>query len=608
MLLLLLPLQVDPDCSKGGVKVYVDAHNLAYNAVCNQFDIQTGVNKFWKIQLLVGSAKRPKYCIFRSWGRVGGDEEQRGHGRGPQTGGDLVHEHGEGEEGLRKALKEFHDQFRQKCSVAFLACKPPCQHPGGYNVALLAGQGAEDAADVARQAAASGVAAGARAVEATSRACTLPAEVAEFVSLIHSEKMMQEQLREANIDLDKMPLGSISDTQVHAGYKVLRDIADRLATPLPNPEQQALVLMALSNKFYNTIPHKFDRASTPPIIETVDQLRAKSDMVESLLSVSQATIAKQLGAAEAQAEHPTDVYYRRLGCGLEPASEEEVAMVVEYAAKTHAATHNSYRLKVKHVFRAAREGEASGFKERMHALGLPTPPQQRRMLLWHGSRLTNWVGILSKGLRIAPPEAPMTGYMFGKGVYFADMVSKSANYCMGSSANPTCVLTLCDVALGQQAPRTLQPCNHAAMQPCSPAALRAGGCSPACWRLQPHAISHLAPSRTSRHLAPRAQYERLTAEYEAAERTQAAKKHSCWGVGKTAPAASGTRTLASGAQVPMGKGGPNQYLEDNVERLKAAEGVRAPGLMYNEFIVYDTAQVEMKYVVVFDMDFSIELD
>ena len=134
-----------------------------------------------------GTAKsRPKYCIFRSWGRVGGDEEQRGYGRGAQTGGDLVHEHGEGEEGLRKALKEFHDQFRQKCAVAFVACSPPCQHPGGYNVALLAGQGAEDAAEVARQAAASGVAAGARAVEAKGgKACTLPAEVATFVSLIH---------------------------------------------------------------------------------------------------------------------------------------------------------------------------------------------------------------------------------------------------------------------------------------------------------------------------------------------------------------------------------------------------------------------------------------
>jgi poly [ADP-ribose] polymerase len=54
------------------------------------------------------------------------------------------------------------------------------------------------------------------------------------------------------------------------------------------------------------------------------------------------------------------------------------------------------------------------------------------MLLWHGSRLTNFVGILSQGLRIAPPEAPVTGYMFGKGVYFADMVTKSANYCFSS--------------------------------------------------------------------------------------------------------------------------------------------------------------------------------
>jgi hypothetical protein len=31
---------------------------------------------------------------------------------------------------------------------------------------------------------------------------------------------------------------------------------------------------------------------------------------------------------------------------------------------------------------------------------------------------------MSKGLLIAPPEAPVTGYMFGKGLYFADMVTK----------------------------------------------------------------------------------------------------------------------------------------------------------------------------------------
>ena len=44
---------------------------------------------------------------------------------------------------------------------------------------------------------------------------------------------------------------------------------------------------------------------------------------------------------------------------------------------------------------------------------------------------------LIQGLRIAPPEAPVTGYMFGKGIYFADMVSKSANYCCTNRTNNT---------------------------------------------------------------------------------------------------------------------------------------------------------------------------
>ena len=72
-----------------------------------------------------------------------------------------------------------------------------------------------------------------------------------------------------------------------------------------------------------------------------------------------------------------------------------------------------------------------------------------RFLLFHGSRTSNLAGILSQGLWIAPPEAPVTGYMFGKGVYFADMSSKSANYCFATRSNPVGLLLLCEVALGQ---------------------------------------------------------------------------------------------------------------------------------------------------------------
>jgi poly [ADP-ribose] polymerase len=73
-----------------------------------------------------------------------------------------------------------------------------------------------------------------------------------------------------------------------------------------------------------------------------------------------------------------------------------------------------------------------------------------RKLLWHGSRLCNYVGILNQGLRIAPPEAPVSGYMFGKGIYFADRVQKSIAFCHSSKENPTGLLLLADVVLGEQ--------------------------------------------------------------------------------------------------------------------------------------------------------------
>ena len=48
-------------------------------------------------------------------------------------------------------------------------------------------------------------------------------------------------------------------------------------------------------------------------------------------------------------------------------------------------------------------------------------------MLWHGSRVTNfggfyvYLGILSQGLRIAPPEAPHNGYAYGKVIYLANL-------------------------------------------------------------------------------------------------------------------------------------------------------------------------------------------
>lgn len=71
------------------------------------------------------------------------------------------------------------------------------------------------------------------------------------------------------------------------------------------------------------------------------------------------------------------------------------------------------------MFKVERRGEL----ERMKSADL-----HNHKLLFHGSSITNYLGILSQGMRIAPPEAPTTGYMFGKGVYFADTFAKSFAY------------------------------------------------------------------------------------------------------------------------------------------------------------------------------------
>lgn len=141
-------------------------------------------------------------------------------------------------------------------------------------------------------------------------------------------------------------------------------------------------------------------------------------------------------------ENSIDSYYEKLRTEIEvvDTSSDEFIIIKEYLKNTHAPTHSSYELQIVQAFKVNRHGEEKRFK--------PFRKLHNRKLLWHGSRRTNYAGILSQGLRIAPPEAPVTGYMFGKGIYFADMASKSANYCCTNAVDSTGIMLLCEVALG----------------------------------------------------------------------------------------------------------------------------------------------------------------
>ncbi|GFZ19404.1 poly(ADP-ribose) polymerase [Actinidia rufa] len=223
------------------------------------------------------------------------------------------------------------------------------------------------------------------------------------------------------------------------GYDVLKRIADVIG------QSNRTKLEQLSGEFYTIIPHDFGfKKMREFVIDTPQKLKSKLEMVEALGEIEVAT--KLLEDDIQMQEDPLFSHYQRLHCELMPleVDSEEFSMISTYMRNTHAKTHSNYNVNIVQIFRVSRQHEAERF-------GKQFSNTKNRMLLWHGSRLTNWTGILSQGLRIAPPEAPATGYMFGKGVYFADMFSKSANYCYSSSAATAGVLLLCEVALGDMA-------------------------------------------------------------------------------------------------------------------------------------------------------------
>ncbi|XP_055388626.1 uncharacterized protein LOC129617415 [Condylostylus longicornis] len=260
--------------------------------------------------------------------------------------------------------------------------------------------------------------------------------------------------------------------------------------------------------------------------------------MEQLMEIGVAASIMDEALRNAKSMAALDSYYLGLNCELLPVDRKSNAFKsISLALKnTHARTHNSYSLRLVDIYECKRAQETERYLEFLNST-----PLENRKLLWHGSRLTNWAGILKTGLRIAPPEAPVTGYMFGKGIYFADMVSKSSNYCFADQKNPYGILVLSEVALGDP-------------------------------------------------------YHKLNAEESAAKNCKEKGCHHTWGIGGTLPDPSSQALLPSrfgGSLIPLhtGKGVSSKSV---LEQIKMSG---SSSLLYNEYIVYDEAQVTMRYIL-----------
>ncbi|XP_010069904.2 poly [ADP-ribose] polymerase 2 [Eucalyptus grandis] len=401
-----------PDHIKANYHVLHEGDDV-YDAMLNQTNVGHNNNKFYAIQLLE-SDDGAAFMVYYRWGRVGIKGQDKLEG--PYTSRDT-------------AINEFVQKFFAKTRNHWFNRKEFICHPKYYTWLEMDYGGKEEQEVINKT-----------AVTTTSqlRETKLEPRIAKFLSLICNISMMKQQMMEIGYNAEKLPLGKLSKLMILKGYDVLKRIADVIG------QSDRKKLEQLSGEFYTVIPHDFGfKKMREFVIDTPQKLKSKLEMVEALgeIEVASKLLKDDIGTEE----DPLYARYRRLGCKLMPleVGSQEYSLIATYMHNTHAKTHSSYTVDIVQIFRVSREGETERFSK--------FSTTSNRMLLWHGSRLTNWTGILSQGLRIAPPEAPATGYMFGKGVYFADMFSKSANYCYANSAVAAGVLLLCEVALGDMA-------------------------------------------------------------------------------------------------------------------------------------------------------------
>ncbi|KAJ3108880.1 Poly [ADP-ribose] polymerase 2 [Phlyctochytrium planicorne] len=462
---------------------FYDAHNYSvyqtadcvYDAMLNQTDIKNNNNKFYVIQVLQHDSTK-KFVVWNRWGRVGekGQSKSTDHSS-PET-----------------AIRDFESKFKDKTKNRW-DDRANFEKVAGKYYLLERSWGDDDEEpaeeDTKKE--------DAKNDEAKVPESTLDAPVQDLIKLIFDLKKMEQEMTEIGYNAKELPLGKLTKNHIKKGYSELKALADELSKPKPNSD----TIMHHTNLFYSIIPHDFGRQK-PIVLDSMEKVKKKIEMVEALADIEVTTTL--LKTAQKSDVNPIDSKYESLKCNMKvlDKTSDKFKLVEEYTRNTHGSTHSGYALDVQEVFEIDKEDIYDELGYKLH----------NKKLLWHGSRLTNFVGILSQGLRIAPPEAPVTGYMFGKGVYFADMVSKSANYCQTSKANNTGLMLLCEVALGDENPL-------------------------------------------------------INADFNAGDVAKKNNKHSTLGKGRTIPDPAGYKTLDDGVVVPCGKEAANPdtkcYLQYN---------------------------------------------
>lgn len=187
-----------------------------------------------------------------------------------------------------------------------------------------------------------------------------------------------------------------------------------------------------------------DIGRSRPTFQNVFPDQASVDKQEQILDALLGSLDMLTKPAAPAADAPKTAAKKTWSVKLTPVDVKELKRIDTKFRSTFQAHHAASALKPKRAWTLSIDHMDEGFA----ADGAKVGNVQE---LWHGTRVGNLLSIFSRGL-IIPPWAD-AGRMFGDGVYFSDISTKSLNYAYGywggGKTDNNCFMLLNDVAMGK---------------------------------------------------------------------------------------------------------------------------------------------------------------
>jgi len=466
-----------------------------YSCTLNQTDIESNSNKFYVMQI-IKTAK--SYELFKRYGRIG------------ETGTIRI----ESFSNEFEAINEFLSLYKSKTGNTF-GTDSFTKKSGKYFLTTFAKIKDENIIKTDTP----------PTTNETNLDDTIDEKLKYLLDLISNEKMLSDTLIKLNIDHKKMPLGKISDEQINNAHDILNNLKqlciDVRTNNIPIDDVMTEILN-LSSQYYTYVPYSCGRKK-PPVLKTESDIDTCIDLINELKNV-QFTYSITQSQSNKNINRLSNVY-SQLNAKVEPLdpSLQIFTELQKYVKNTHCATHYC-KLEIQNIYTITKSTDANydNFVNKNNITN--------KMLLFHGSPVANWCSIIRHGLCLDPSKlgVQITGKMFGYGIYFANAISKSFNYCGSEKSDNIAVLAIAEVAIGD-----------------------------------PHIQYHSNSCLSQRDL-------------------DKVNKNSTWGVGANTPS---SLTVLDNVVIPNG------IIAKNNSTTKC-------DLLYDEFIIYNTDQHKIKYLIV----------